>query len=228
MQGDQNKNDKNFTPDNYEEFYENHFFRPIDADLATSVDTVYPRFKWAIDHIQAIGPKNLLDIGCLDGSFALTVARKLQTTVMGIDLSVDGIRLAKERTGDLPAKFEQGSAEVILTQLARQKKKFDVITLFEVIEHVEDVPKLLKLIDKVLAPGGSVLLSTPEFEGPIYGLDDEQNTCHIRLYTMQPEDYEKENKFGHIRKATSMPKEIGETRIQEMTQVGEQICVYYK
>jgi len=99
---------------------------------------------------------------------------------------VDGVEIATERAdrNNLPAKFYQGTIEDFLVQLAKEGKKFDIVTLFEVIEHVKDVKQVLKLIDGVLAPGGSVLVSTPDFEGPTYGLDDEQNKCHIRLYTI--------------------------------------------
>ena len=65
-----------------------------------------------------------------------------------------------------------------------------MVTCFEVIEHVKDPKRYLKLIDQVLSPlCRSVLISTPDFESPIYGKDDEQNKCHIRLYTTADKDY---------------------------------------
>jgi 2-polyprenyl-3-methyl-5-hydroxy-6-metoxy-1,4-benzoquinol methylase len=91
-----------------------------------------------------------------------------------------------------------------------------MVTAFELLEHVKDPKLLLKEIDRVLAPGGSVLISTPAFESPLYGKDDEKNKCHIRLYTMESEDYEAKNKYGNVRKATSIHKEIGKERIKEI------------
>lgn len=228
MVGDPQKNDKNFTPDNYEDFYEHHHFEPIHESICTDIHEYIPRFGWAFDKIEESQAKRVLDVGCLDGSFAISVARHLGATVTGIDLTADGIQIAKERADKLhlPAFFHQGAAEKVLAGF--KDNSFDVVTAFEIIEHVEDVPTFLHSLERVVKPGGSILLSTPEFEGPVYGLDDEQNTCHVRLYTMQDEDYEKENKFGHVRKATSMPKEIGRERIVEMRRVNDQICVQYK
>ena len=103
-----------------------------------------------------------------------------------------------------------------LRQLSKEGKKFDLITCFEVIEHVKDVSVLLKLIDEVLAPDGNVLVSTPDFESPLYGKDDEKNKCHIRLFTIADDDYEGTNKYGNVRIATSMSKSVGKERVKEL------------
>ena len=230
MVGKADQNDKTFKVENYEEFYEHHHFEPIPEKFSTDVHEVIPRFGWAYDKVEELKPRNLLDIGCLDGSFANTISRHFDIPVVGVDLTKDGIEIARERArrNNLSAEFYQGFAEDWLEKFAEEGRKFDVITFFEIIEHVEDVQRLLKLIDAVLAPGGSVLVSTPAFESPLFGADDEQNKCHIRLYTMEDEDYEKENKYGNVRKATSITKEIGKERIQEMGVYSELINVWYK
>ena len=189
MVGDSSKNDKSFTPDNYEGFYEHHYFEPLSETVAFSANEYIPRFGWAFDKIEEIKPEELLDLGCLDGSFALTVADKLGVKVVGIDLTKEGISLATERAENngLDAVFYQGAAEEWLERFIEEGRKFDVVTCFEMLEHVKDPKKLLGLIDKVLAYKGSVLVSTPAFESPVWGLDDEQNTCHIRLYTTHNE-----------------------------------------
>lgn len=229
MIGIAEQNDNNFTPDKYEEFYEHHYFEPIPEDHCLTVNEVIPRFGWALDTIEELKAKTVLDLGCLDGSFPLTVADQLGCEVVGIDLTKDGIDLAKERATKfkLPATFYQGFCEDWLEKFIEEGRKFDVITFFELIEHVEDVQRVVKLIDQVLAPGGSVLVSTPDFESPLFGADDEVNTCHIRLYTTAKEDYERPNKFGTVRKATSIYKEIGEQRIQELAVHNELINCRY-
>lgn len=218
MVGDPDKNDRTFTPDDYEGFYAHHHFEPIPLSYCVTVNEVIPRFGWAFDKVEELGATNLLDLGCLDGSFALSVAYQLGIPVTGIDLTEDGINIAKERAAGfkLKANFLQGSVEDRLEQFAKEGKKFDVVTFFELIEHVEDVQRLIKLIDAVLAPGGSVLVSTPDFEGPIWGADDEDNKCHIRLYTTAKKSYSRPNKYGNVRKATSIYEEIGENRIKEL------------
>lgn len=222
--------EKDFDKYGYEEFYEHHYFEPIPEKYCLEVNEVIPRFGWAFDQVEELAPKTLLDLGCLDGSFALSCASQLGVTVTGVDLTKDGIKLAKERAKafKLPATFHQGFVEHYLEVFIKGGLKFDVVTFFELIEHVEDVPKVLKLIDQVLAPGGSVLVSTPDFESPLYGADDEVNKCHIRLYTTAKEDYERPNKFGTVRKATSIYKEIGEDRIKELNVHNELINCRYQ
>lgn len=223
-------NEKQFDINNFKEFYENHYFQPIPEEDATDIHEIIPRFGWAFDEVEKLAPKTLLDLGCLDGSFALTVARHLGCTVTGVDLTKDGIGLAQERVKkfDLPGTFHQGKVEDWLKKFAEQGKQFDVVTWFELIEHVEDVQLVIDLIDKVLAPGGSVLVSTPSYESPIYGADDEINKCHIRLYTTKKESYESTNKFGTLRKATSIYEEIGEDRIKDTNIHNELINLRYQ
>lgn len=230
MVGNPDHHDRTFKEEIYEEFYEDHHFEPIPEDQAFDVHEVIPRFGWAFDKVADISPGTLLDIGCLDGSFALTVAKHLGVTVTGVDLTKDGIQIAQERArkAKIDADFIQGSAEEVLERFIKEGRKFEVVTFFEIIEHVKDVKRLLRLIDQVLAPGGTVLVSTPDFESPIWGKDDEDNKCHIRLYTTAPEDYESVNKHGTLRKATSITKEIGPDRIKEMGVYSELINVLYK
>ena len=229
MVGNPKNNDKAFSVDRYEEFYENHLFEPIPEAEALTVNEVIPRFGWAFDQLEEIEPKTLLDLGCLDGSFALSVASQLGAKVVGVDLTKDGIDIATRRAKEhkLPAEFYQGFCEDHLEKFIKEGRKFDVVTFFELIEHVTDVQRVIKLIDQVLAPGGSVLVSTPDFESPYFGADDEVNTCHIRLYTTEKEDYERPNKFGTVRKATSIYKEIGEQRIQDIAVHNELINLRY-
>lgn len=224
-----NKTEKEFEFENYEEFYEHHQFEPIPEKIATKVDEYVPRFGWALDQIRELDVKSLCDLGCLEGSFALTVAKQLGIEVTGVDLTKDGIDLAKSRakTFGLPAEFYQGYAEDHLEDFIKRGKTFDCVTAFELLEHVQDPERFLALIDKVLAPGGHVLISTPAFESPLFGKDDEENKCHIRLYTTRDEDYEEENKYGNVRKATSITKQIGKDRIKSIGVHNELINVLY-
>lgn len=223
-------NETEFDPENYNEFYEHHHFQPLLETDALNAHEVIPRFGWAFDKVVDLKPKTLLDLGCLDGSFTLTVAKHLGVNTMGVDLTKDGIALARERAAEhkLPSKFHQGTIEEWLLDFIEDGIKFDVVTCFEVLEHVEDPTYMLELVDQVLAPGGSVLISTPSFEAPTYGMDDEKNKCHIRLYTTKDETYQAVNKYGTTRTGTSITQQIGKDRIKEMGVHNELINVWYQ
>lgn len=151
--------DKEFKLEDYEEFYEHHQFVETSDEDAINVHEIIPRFGWGFDMVEKHQPKNLLDLGTLDGSFPITIARHFGIPCAGIDLTRDGINLARERAArfGIQAKFAQGTIEETLEEVIKEGTKFDMVTCFEVIEHVKDPKRLLKLIDQVLAPVGLYL-----------------------------------------------------------------------
>lgn len=199
-----------FKVENYEDFYEDHFFQPLTDDDAINAHRVIPRVGWGLDIAKEIGAKHILDLGCLDGSNILTLLNNLPDGAQGtgVDLSKDGVNIADKRASlhGFPAVFIQGSIEDFLSKA--NDESFDLVCMFEVIEHVMDPDAIIKEIRRVLKPGGTLLVSTPDFEAPTYGKDDEKNKCHIRLYTTAEADYEAKNKYGTLRKATSMVKQL--------------------
>jgi len=219
--------EKDFTMENYDDFYADHFFQPLDKPF--DAHRILPRVNWALQVAKRVQPKSTLDLGCLDGYATLTLAKHVPsiTRGVGIDLSVDGIEIAEGHAMklDKDIEFQQGTIEDFLRNTT---EKFDLIMLFEVIEHVEDPALLIELIDKVKTDNATILISTPSFESPLFGMDDEVNKCHIRLYTTKDESYDAVNKYGNTRTGTSMSKQIGADRIKDMGVYSELINVEYQ
>jgi 2-polyprenyl-3-methyl-5-hydroxy-6-metoxy-1,4-benzoquinol methylase len=99
-------------------------------------------------------PARLLDVGCAAG-FALTALRERGYDVRGVELSRPMAELARRRLGD-DAAVHCGVLEESLFGGA----KFDVITMFDVVEHVEDPVALLATARRMLSPGGVVVFET--------------------------------------------------------------------
>jgi len=226
----------NFDVNNYDEFYESHVFAPLPDDKALNAHRIIPRITWALDVAKEFRPKSVLDLGCLEGYTALTIANHVDSVerIVGVDLSEDGIELANSRKTLVKAssEFIQGTIEDFLENC---EEKFDMIVCFEVIEHVLDPELLVKLIDRVRSEIGQVLISTPSFEAPTFGKNDVANKCHIRLYTTKEEDYEEmtdvpdpQTGKTYMRTASSMPKLLQEHDIIEMGVYSELINVRYK
>jgi len=103
--------------------------------------------------------RTLLDVGCGTGIF-LSGAEKLGYEPWGLDFSRHDIRIGRDRYGLKHLYVE--SMESFAKKY--KKRKFDVITFFEVIEHVDDPPAFLKQVRSLLKPHGRIAFSTPNRE----------------------------------------------------------------
>lgn len=97
----------------------------------------------------------LLDVGCGPGA-GLTAAASLGYEAWGLDPSPSGVAAARDRFGD---RIRLGSLSDRLSE-----GSFDVVTLFDVVEHLYDPRRLARDLDAHLAPGGRVLIATPNCE----------------------------------------------------------------
>ena len=94
----------------------------------------------------------LLDVGCGNGAF-LKLAQKAGWSVHGIDF--DPIAVTEARDGGLDIFLGD------IDQLAVQEQTYDWITCSHVLEHVHNPQKLLKSMHRLLRPGGTLWLQTP-------------------------------------------------------------------
>ena len=99
----------------------------------------------------------LLDIGCGEGFFLFNASRAGYIT-KGIELSQDAAAYARREFGlDVEAKsFEE---------LRFPENYFDVITLWQVLEHVPYPSMILEEVHRILKPGGVLAMSTPDIGG---------------------------------------------------------------
>ena len=100
--------------------------------------------------------ETLLDIGCGEGFF-LSNAAKAGYTTKGIEISRDAAEYAGREFGlDVEAKpFEE---------LQFPENYFDVVTLWQVLEHVPYPLVVLKEAHRILKPDGLLATSTPDIE----------------------------------------------------------------
>jgi len=96
----------------------------------------------------------LLDVGCGHGVL-LDEARKLGYDVTGLELSSDAARHARETLG-------LDVHEVPLERFDPGGRKFDVVMLADVIEHLEDPVGALDRCYDLLADGGVLVVVTPD------------------------------------------------------------------
>jgi len=108
-----------------------------------------------------VGQKSLvklLEVGCATGEFIKTCRQRFGWEVAGIEPNRQlSDALNREGYHVVPSKLED--AEIPAEQ-------YDVVSLFNVLEHLWDSVYSLKRINRLLKPGGLVVLEIPDFDSP--------------------------------------------------------------
>ena len=116
------------------------------------------RMTYILDQINNRNIRNLkiLDIGCGGGIICEPLAR-LGAKVTGIDFAPNNIKAAK-----IYAKKNKLKINYIYKDIEKSKldEKFDVIIMFEVLEHLDNWKKNIKNIKKNLNQNGIIIIST--------------------------------------------------------------------
>ena len=99
---------------------------------------------------------NILDIGCGGGLISVPM-KKLGANVVGIDASLKNINIAKthSKKNNLKIKYICSSPEKL-----KINKKFDVLLMLEIIEHVDDISFFIKQSSKFLKKNGLMFIAT--------------------------------------------------------------------
>src|SRR3989344_1434618 len=126
--------------------------------------------------INFLGPRmgRLLDVACGAGTF-LYWARKKGWGVSGIDFDRDAIRTAKE-------VFKLDNVyDVDLTQYIKDhpESKFDLVSLFDIFEHIDNHKEFLREVGAVLLPKGYIAISSPYRYGARWLMGDDFPPRHL-------------------------------------------------
>lgn len=134
-------------------------------------------------NMKAFQGKSILDLGCGVGSVSLYLAHS-GYDVTGIDISINAINAARKAQKNLNIK----NVKFILGDVSKKKfnKKFDVVILSEVIEHIKDDSALLRNVYKILNKNGLMIITTPSKSAPLYRLgvlgNFDRRVGHLRRY----------------------------------------------
>lgn len=113
-------------------------------------------FNLRLDLVQTFVPKGkLLDVGCATG-YLLEAAKEKGFDVYGVEFSEYSSQLAKQKFGN--EKIHNG----ILETSPFATNFFDVITMFDLIEHVRIPQVVLEKAKSLLSDNGVIMISTPD------------------------------------------------------------------
>jgi SAM-dependent methyltransferase len=100
----------------------------------------------------------LLDVGCAAGFFLAPAARHYDVT--GVEISPFASQYAREEFG---LRVHTGD----VTEVDFDGTRFDVVTVWNTIEHVADPLATVRAIADVTRPGGLLAMSTGSVTGPL-------------------------------------------------------------
>ena len=134
---------------------EGYFFHDgvVDGSGQESPHIADFRAGLALIEAHALPSGSLLDVGCATGSF-LSLARAKGWECRGVEVSAFAAARARERTG----------CEIFCGKLEDApfaSGAFDVITMWDLLEHLEDPLEGLEKARRLLKPGGVLLVNTP-------------------------------------------------------------------
>lgn len=139
-----------------------HFHPPIIGDALfynrlSTIDGYYPGDKWefdkAIEVISQHKPTSILEVGCGEGYF-LSRITGCADRVLGIDINSRALAIAKEK-----------GLKVSSQAIEEVEETFDMVVLFQVLEHLELPKEVISAVVAKLNPGGLLMMAVPNPDG---------------------------------------------------------------
>jgi ubiquinone/menaquinone biosynthesis C-methylase UbiE len=116
--------------------------------------------KRALDAIDGVRPRHILDAGCGAGDYSFYLAARYpMAEVLGVDIDEEAIRRNRETArhlGIANVRFEV--ANLAVTKFPEQ---FDLVISIDVLEHIVEQETALRTLRSALRPGGTAFLHIP-------------------------------------------------------------------
>jgi SAM-dependent methyltransferase len=160
----------------------------VEPSAAEAVERIDPDETMALElalHVsryrfvaRLVAGRRVLDAGCGIGYGSAEFTSAPPARYLAVDRSSGAIRLAQRRYAAPGRLFIVGDVGA----LPFDDRQFDVVLSFEVIEHLQDVHRYLAELRRVLHPGGTCVVSTPNKRWFSDDLAAPPNPYHVREY----------------------------------------------
>jgi ubiquinone/menaquinone biosynthesis C-methylase UbiE len=138
------------------------------------------RYRFAT---QLVEGKQVADIACGTGYGTQMLALSGARSVHGMDIAEEAVAFCLEHNNAPNAIYSVANAQKLA---AIQDNAFDIVVSFETIEHLPGVEAYLDEMKRILRPGGTFLVSTPDrrISSVLYCFFGRPaNKHHVREYT---------------------------------------------
>ncbi|NQT72774.1 MAG: class I SAM-dependent methyltransferase [Chloroflexi bacterium] len=129
---------------------------PIQANRA-AIEDGYLKMKYVVEFAGIKQRGRVLDIGCGHGFFVYAV-QDLGYQALGVDVDPEAIDFGQSRLGIDIEKVSIDCLEVL-------QKDFDIVTAWQVLEHLRMPGSCTRSVSKLLKPGGVFAGSVPNVGG---------------------------------------------------------------
>lgn len=117
-----------------------------------------PRLGFYREALGDLAGRLVLDAGCGGGLVAKGLA-EVGAVVVGLDQSPSSLQVARRAVGAVAGgRFHAAGGQ--LERLPFADGAFDAVVAADVLEHVPDLPAVVRELSRVLAPGGSLAYDT--------------------------------------------------------------------
>ena len=157
--------------------------RVVERGLKAVLRGLLGPWKHRLDHIpRYVSDGRLLDVGCGAGTY-LGEMRALGWATSGVEASVQAARICERATGStvFAGSFLDHTFEA---------ESFDVVTMFHVLEHFRFPRAALAEVQRLLKPGGQILVEVPNassLAATLFGVDWFAWELPRHLYHFTPE-----------------------------------------
>lgn len=138
--------------------------QPVHYDELASLDLTYwwfqVRFAYVVRSIRCFArrPRLLVDVGCGTGGFLRYVDRAKEVVAdqfLGVEQDQRAADIASGRGLSVIVSDIDGLASSITVQ------SVDVLTMLDVLEHIDDAPLALSKLRALVRPGGYIIVLVP-------------------------------------------------------------------
>jgi SAM-dependent methyltransferase len=138
--------------------------------------TIFGSLRWPIVHriIEDEPPAAILELGCGVGTFGERMAHLGR--YVGVEPDAISYQIARDRVGAQGGEVLHGDQSILPAG-----STYDLVCVFEVIEHIEDDAAQLADWVQLVRPGGRILLSVPAFQERFGPFDE--SVGHFRRYS---------------------------------------------